>query len=210
MPRPPITRAHPYTPKRGRFADQTFHTERDYRNALARAKGLRSWSEQQRQSRKVRSGKDVSTLRPSEQQARRRALDAVRLMRDEGRSLSRAAKAAGTTVAAVKRHAGAALETAERGRYRAKASDRLLRPMLVPTPDGPVTLDVRDSRAASLLGRYWAAVGRYLETGDDGPLRRLRGKGITVNKRFYPLITDPHALDRLADGGELSFSDLYE
>ncbi len=46
MARPPITRAHPYTPQRGRFAGVTFTSERQYRNALARAKGFASWSAQ--------------------------------------------------------------------------------------------------------------------------------------------------------------------
>ncbi len=210
MARPAITRANPYTPSRGVAAGITFTSERQYRNYLARNKGYRSWGEQQRAVRKVRTGGDVSRLSPTEQAARRRALDALSRMRNDGLSLSSAAREAGTTVAAVKRHAGSALAKTGRGRYEVKPSDRLVRPMLVPTSTGPITLDIRDSRTASLLGRYWAAVGRYLETGDDGALRRLRGKGITVNKRFYPLIIDLDVLDQFADGGELSFADLYD
>ncbi len=210
MARPPITRARPYTPSRGAVAGITFTSERQYRNALAREKGFRSWGEQQQAVRNVRSGQDVGRLRPAEQQARARALDAVSRMRHDQLSLSHAARAAGTTVAAIKRHAGPALDQTTRGTYRAKSSDRLVRPMLVPTVGGPITLDVRDSRSASLLGRYWSAVRQYLETGDAGPLRKLRGRSITVKKRAYPLITDPNALDTLADGGELSFDDIYE
>jgi hypothetical protein len=210
MARAPITRSNPYTPQSGAVAGITFTSERQYRNALARAKGYRSWGAQQQAMRKIRSGQDVGRLRPSERQARAKALDALSRMRHENLSLTQAAKATGTTVAAIKRHAGTALEQTARGAYRAKPSDRLVRPMMVPTVHGPIPLDIRDSRAASLLGRYWSAVRYYLETGDAGPLRKLHGKGVTVAKRFYPLITDPNALDTLADGGELSFDDIYE
>ncbi len=210
MARKPITKANPYTPKRGQFAGRTFYTERGYRNALARAKGLRSWSEQQRQARTVRSASDVARLRSSEQEARARSLDALSRMRHDGLPLGKAAKAAHTTAAAVQRHAGSALEKTPGGRYRAKHDDRLVRPMLVPTRNGPVTLDIRNSRSASLVGAYWSAVRHYLETGNERPLRRFRGKGVTVNKRFYPLITDLDVLDALGDAGELRFDSVYE
>lgn len=212
MPRPPITRANPYTPDRGKVAGVTFTSERQYRNALAREKGYRSWGDQQQAAKRTRSGADVAKLRPDEQQARRRALDAVSLMRKDGLSLGKAAQAAGTTRAAMKRHAGPALEKDRRGGFSAKASDRLVRPMLVPTTGGPITLDVRDSRTASKIGAYHNAVNVYLDTGDDRALRAFRGRrgGVTVGKRFYPFITDTSILDYLADAGELAFDDLYD
>jgi hypothetical protein len=83
-------------------------------------------------------------------------------------------------------------------------------PMLVPDVLGPIALDVRDPRARSALGAYWSAVGRHLETGDGRALRRFSGQGITVNKRFYPFITDPDTLRDLADGDVLTFDDIYE
>ena len=212
MARPPITRDRPYAPKSGKLAGLTFTSERQYRNALARERGFRSWGEQQQAAKRTRSGADVAKLRPDEQQARRRALNAVSLMRKDGLSLGNAAKAAGTTVNAIKRHAGPALERDDRGAYRAKASDRLVRPMLVPTPDGLITLDVRDSRTASKIAAYHNAVKVYLDTGDDTGLRRFSGRrgGVTVGKQFYPFVTDTSILDRLADAGELGFDDLYD
>ncbi|MDQ3642777.1 MAG: hypothetical protein M3450_15230, partial [Actinomycetota bacterium] len=165
MARPPITRANPYTPNRGKVAGVTFTSERQYRNALAREKGYRSWGDQQQAAKRTRSSADVAKLRPDEQQARRRALDAVSLMRKNGLSLKQASRAAGTTVNAIKRHAGPALERGDRGAYRAKTSDRLVRPLLVPTTGGLITLDVRDSRTASKIGAYHNAVKLYLDTG---------------------------------------------
>ena len=77
MPRLPITRARPYTPQRGSLAGQTFHSERQYRNALARSHGFKSFATQQRSAKVVRSRAAYEKLRPSEREARDRALDAI-------------------------------------------------------------------------------------------------------------------------------------
>ncbi len=212
MPRPSVTRANPYTPTRGVAAGVTFTSERQYRNFLARAKGYRSWAAQQEQARRIRSTEDLARLRPAEQAARGRALEALGLMRRDGLTLGKAAKAVNTTPAAVKRHAGAGLTREGQGRYVAKPVDRLYRPMRAPTPAGVVTLDVRDSRAASKVGDYWNAVRRYLATGDETALHQFRGRrgGVTVGKRFYPFVTDPDHLDALFDTGDLDFDDIYD
>lgn len=209
MARAPITRRNPYTPKSGTVAGITFTSERQYRNALARAKGFTSWSQQQKQVRNVRSAEDVGKLRPAEREARSRALDALSRMRTDNLSLKAAAREAGTTVNAVKRHAGNALGKTSGGQFRAKRSDRLIRSVRFPTETGSIGLDVKDSRSASRIAAYWNAVKRYIETGDAAGLRRFRGKVVRVNKRGYPFITDTKALDRLADAGELDFDDLY-
>ena len=108
MPRPPITKARPYTPQSGAFKGRTFHTEREYRNALAKLKGFGSWHEQQRAAKKV-TPKSFGDLRPSQKQARARALDALSKVR-HGETLTRAAKEAGTTPNTVARYAGEQLQ----------------------------------------------------------------------------------------------------
>lgn len=210
MARPPITRARPYTPSSGAVAGITFTSERQYRNALARAKGYPSWGAQQQAVQKVRNSGDVAGLRPDERKARGRALDALSKMRSDGLSLQAAAKASGTTVNAVKRHAGPALEKTSTGRVRAKPSDRLTRTLNFPTETGMIGLDVKDSRSAKRIAEYWNAVKRYTEHGDASGLRKFRGKSVRVNKRAYLFITDLDILDRLADAGELGFDDLYD
>lgn len=209
MPRPAVTRANPYSPRRGRFAGQTFTSERQYRNALARAKGYASWSAQQRVRRSAGSVAAIRHLRPAEGQARDRALDALQLMRREGLSLARAAQLTGTTPNAVHRHAGRALEQTGSGTYRVKPYDRLVRQIRFLTREGVIVLPVRDSRSASTIARYMSAVDHYLRTGDDSRLRRFRGKGVWVEKRFRPFLTDLDLLDHLANAGEVSFEELY-
>ena len=79
MARPPITRANPYTPHRGQFAGQTFHSERQYRNALARIKGFSSWGAQQAAAKPVRSFAALTAFRSTERDAARRALGGPRV-----------------------------------------------------------------------------------------------------------------------------------
>jgi hypothetical protein len=205
-PRPPISKARPWTPSRGPFAGRTFTSEREYRNALAQRKGLHSWHEQQRLPRQVRRSEQLWALHPSEREARRAALEAVALMRREGLSLSEAADQAGTTTAAVLRHAGPALEQ-EQGRYRARRGDRLLRVMVVLGSDGVThEVEVRGSRAASLVSEHWAALQHYLHTGDDSRLQALEGKTVAG----IPLETDPDRIDEWERRGELEIDDIYD
>jgi hypothetical protein len=154
----------------------------------------------------VRTSEQLSALRPSEREARRRAFDALALMRREGLSLRSAAAQAGATPAAVLRHAGPALEQ-EHGRYQAKRSDRLLRVMSVLGADGVVhEVEVRGSRQASLVGEHWAAIGHYLQTGDDSRLAALDGKTVAG----IPLETTPEMLDEWERRGELEIDDIYD
>jgi hypothetical protein len=206
VPRPPITRARPYTPGKGLFAGQTFHSERQYRNALARKRGYRSWYSQQRTRPAARGPRAVRLLRASEREARGRALEALSIMRRDGVSLNKAARRAGTTPNNVLRHAGPALERRD-GRYSAAPADRLSRLMLVLGRDvGIVTVSVRGSRRASLIGGHWNAVHAYLATGSSSALRPYTGRSV-AGVEFE---TDLDVIDELACAGELEFEDIYE
>jgi hypothetical protein len=105
MSRPPITHGRPYTPRSGALAGRTFHSEREYRNALARLKGYRSWGQQQRNRPAAVSEEEVRSLTTAEASARARALRALARMRREDISLGEAAAREGTTPNTVIRHA---------------------------------------------------------------------------------------------------------
>jgi hypothetical protein len=195
-----------YQPKRGRFAGREFASYRQYRNALAREHGFRSWAEQQRAPRVVKNRAELARLHPKEREARRAALDALALMRRDGLSLREAAARAGTSPTTVHRHAGPALEL-ERGRYRARPGDRLLRMMTVLGSGGVQReVEVRGSRAASLVGEHWAAIGVYLESGDETRLRALEGKRVAG----IWLETDPDTIEEWQRRGELELDDIYD
>jgi hypothetical protein len=83
----------------------------------------------------------------------------------------------------------------------------LLRVMAVFGADGVVHMvEVRGSRAASLVSRHWGATYRYFLTGDDTELRALEGKrvaGITLQ-------TDLDAIDEWLTRGELELEEIYD
>jgi hypothetical protein len=134
----------------------------------------------------------------------------VSKMRSDDVSLPQASREFGVDSRTVVRSARSALKRLSNGRYAAKPTDNLLRVLVMPTSDGLREIGVRDSREASLIGKYWAAVQKYLETGDATALRRLRRKQITdASGASVPLIKDLAELDRLGSAGVLSFESLY-
>lgn len=125
-------------------------------------------------------------------------------------SVRKASEQFGIDPRVVIRLCGSALHKQPNGRYVAKPSDRLLRVLAVPTMDGIREVALRDSRQSSRLGQYWAAVQRYLQTGDDSTLRTFAGQSIkAVGGQEVELITNLDDLDHLGSAGAFSFESLY-
>jgi hypothetical protein len=103
-----------------------------------------------------------------------------------------------------------ALRKRKNGQHVAKPTDARLRRLLIPTPGGVREVAIRGFEQASRLGKYWAAVQKYLQTGDDSALLRFKGKGFTDasgKRHLFP--TDLKQLDRQASAGVLSFESIY-
>jgi hypothetical protein len=131
-------------------------------------------------------------------------------MRSGRISLRRASKEIGINPDVVLKFGRSALRKRKNGKYAARKTDHLLRILSVLTPEGRSEIAVRDSHQASMLGKYWASVQRYLQTGDDSALRKFKGKKITdASGKRHPLITDLSQLDALGSAGVLSFESLY-
>jgi catechol 2,3-dioxygenase-like lactoylglutathione lyase family enzyme len=141
-------------------------------------------------------------------QAERRALKALSFMR-QGLSRAKAADRARTTPRTIQKYARKAIRRRE-GTYHALPTDQMRRPMRVLTEQGVTVADVKSSRTASRLARYWGAVDYYLRTGDRARLRRYEGKRLRAGGHLFEFITDPDLLARLAEVGEVRFEDLYE
>jgi hypothetical protein len=75
------------------------------------------------------------------------------------------------------------------GRIRATKSDRLVRYLQIPGPDGPRDITVRGSKAASKFANYKAAINRLLR-GDRNAMAPWHGKRIAG----IELITDTKTL----------------
>ena len=102
------------------------------------------------------------------------------------------------------------MRKARNGRYVAKASDRLLRVLLIPTLTGLREVAFRDSRTASQTAEYWDAVQRYLQRGDESALRHFEGVVVKdAQGNEIALLTSIQDLNRLGHAGVLSFESLY-
>lgn len=139
-----------------------------------------------------------------------RVLSAISKMRSDKVSLTQAAHDAGTSPRTVTKWGKSALRKKRSGKYAAKASDKLLRIVMIPTPEGMREIGVRESKQVSLLAEYWNALHRYLQTGDAKLLKTFQGKQIKdANGMDIPLSTALPVLNRLGSAGVLSFESLY-
>ncbi len=146
------------------------------------------WTKQSKRTIKRRSMR-IRELPERSQPARDRALHALAAMR-HGASLSRAARDNSVTPRTIKRYAGSALvQDRPGGRIRATKSDRLVRYLRIPGPDGPRDVTVRGSKPASEFAQYKAAINRLLR-GDRDAMSPWHGKKIAG----IELITDTKTL----------------
>lgn len=160
--------------------------------------------------RRPRSAEQYSKLSAADQRRYDSALHVLSTMRQRGISLSAAARENGVSLNAVKQFAGSGLRKNGKGRYVARASDSLLRVLVMPTRSGLAEIAISGSRDATLLGDYWNAVHLFLETGDDSKLRTFRGKSVAaVDGSRVTLMTDLDELERLGSAGVLSFESIY-
>jgi hypothetical protein len=128
----------------------------------------------------------------------------------QGMTLPRAAKEYGLKPKIVSSLGRPALIKKKNGRYVAKKTDQLLRVVNALTTEGRKEIATRDSRQASLVGGHWAAVQKYLQTGDGSALLRFKGKRVTdARGKRYLLLTDPQEIERLGSAGVLRFESMY-
>jgi hypothetical protein len=126
-----------------------------------------------------------------------------------GMTLPKAAREFGLAPKTVISFGRSALRKQKNGRYVAKKIDQLLRVVNVLTTDRK-EIATRDSRQASLVGGHWAAVQKFLQTGDDSALLKFAKKRIVdARRKRYPLLTDLKELERLASAGVLRFESMY-
>jgi hypothetical protein len=145
----------------------------------------------------------VSVSEPPERSvsARDRSLHALADMR-HGASISQAARDRGVTTRTIKKYVGSALlQDRPGGRIRPTRSDRFIRYLQIPGPDGPVEIRAHGSKEATEVARYKAAVNRFLG-GDRKALAPWRGKKIAG----VQLVTDRKTLKGLAKDEQLPYS----
>jgi hypothetical protein len=133
--------------------------------------------------------------------ARGRSLKTLWAVR-QGEIFSKAARYNGVTTRTVRRYVGSALvQDRPGGRIRATKSDRLVRYLQIPGPDGPREITARGSKVASEFARYKADVNRLLR-GDRHAMDKWKGRKIAG----VELVTDPKTLIEQARKDLLPYS----
>jgi hypothetical protein len=132
------------------------------------------------------------------------------LMRSGELSFSGACREVGLSQKAVLQLARPAFRKQRNGRYKAKSVDHLLRVIVLPIKGQLQEIGLNDSREATLAGKLWVAIERYLDTGDEAPLRKIRRKTLLdANGKRIRFVRDFAELDRLASAGVLRFDSIY-
>ena len=139
-----------------------------------------------------------SLLKPKEALTRERSLEAIRLMRNKGYSLTKASKVAGTTPETVRKHTGAIKKVGSY--YVPKKYDTVSREMRINSRGKEIWINVKDSRHASTIGKYHNAVKQYLSTGNESYLKPFRNKRIRDSEgNYHTLETNPHSLHEIQE-----------
>lgn len=84
------------------------------------------------------------------------------------------------------------------GKLVVKRWDRITRPMKINTDGKEKSIEIRDSRTASVVGRYHNAIKQFLNTGDKSKLFKFRNKKVKAsNGKIYRLETRPEEIIRI-------------
>lgn len=183
---------------------------RGHRRPRGKARVYRS---RQKRIRIPRTAKQFFAKSNEFQDTWARVTHVISKMRANRVSLRTASRDFGLDPRVVARFGKSALRKRKNGQYVAKRVDKLLRVLSVPSTDergGKREIATRNSREATVVGKFWAAAQKYLQTGDSSALKKLRRKYIIdASGKRVPLLTDLAELDRLGSAGVLSFESLY-
>lgn len=150
------------------------------------------------------------TLSPREKLSREKSLEVLSDMRRNHKSLTKASRDKGISIKSVLDNIRAFKKVGNR--WIPKAYDRISRVMAINEDGRIVSIEIKDSRTASKIGRYHNAVKKYLETGDDSELKKFEGMKIKdAQGNTHTLETDTKAIDEIAEGiEEPEFYDIYK
>lgn len=150
------------------------------------------------------------TLNSKEQSARDRALGVLSHARGSNQSLSRLARERKISVRSVLRATDGFRKVG--GRWKATKIDHISRIMKINENGRELFIETRDSRSASLIGKYHSAVREYLNTGNISVLDEFKGKRVKDSSgKYHTLETNPNALKEInARIEEPEFQDIYQ
>jgi len=113
-----------------------------------------------------------TSLSPKQKSNRERSLDVLNTARKSNQSLSRISKNHGISVPTVIRNTNAFKKV--NGKWEAKKFDRISRVLKIDEKGREKSIEIRDSRTASVIGRYHNAVKILLNTGNKDQLQNFK------------------------------------
>jgi len=130
-------------------------------------------------------------LSPRQKMLREKSLTVLSELRNtKTKTLPQAASDNDITVKNVIKHTNGFKKV--NGKFVVKRWDRISRPMRINTDGKDQSVEIRDSRTASVVGRYHNAVKQFLNTGDKNNLIKFRNKKVKdSNGKIHRLETDP-------------------
>jgi hypothetical protein len=154
------------------------------------------------------SAPNQSTIRAPKPISDERLQLALRVLRQE-RNFATAARAARISPERLRKYAVEHALIEKSGR-RWQTRPDLPRRMLIFSSGKSLAITVGDFESASLVGRYMAAVGRFLETNNCSVLTPFVGQSVRdVARTEHPFETRPNVLYRLSAAGEHTFEQIY-
>jgi hypothetical protein len=127
-----------------------------------------------------------------------------------GGGLANAAKALRISRERLRRYVGENADFGRDGRQWRIVVDRRRFQLPLYTA-GKMRRIIVNADGASELGRYMAAVGKFLRTNRAAGLEPFEGRGVVnASGQFVPFETDPNALYALDAKGELTFHQIYQ
>ena len=136
-------------------------------------------------------------LTPRQKLLREKSLTVVSELRNtKTKTLPQAANDNSITVKNVIRHTNGFKKV--NGKPVVKRWDRITRVMRINTDRKEKSVEIKDSRTASVVGRYHNAVKQFLNSGDKTKLTKFRNKKIKdSNGRLHRLETNPNEIIKI-------------
>lgn len=120
--------------------------------------------------------KSWSDLTPRQKNKRTIALDVITQSKNTKKSLSVITKEKGISFRTVQNHTNAFKK--QNGRWIPKRFDRISRMLVINENGKAKSIEIKDSRIASVIGSYHNAVKTYLDTGNSESIKKFSKKKI--------------------------------
>jgi len=150
-----------------------------------------------------------STLTPRQKLLRKKSLEVLSQTRKSKKSVSKIAKEQRISLRTVLHNTNAYKK--KKRRWITKQFDTVPRVMKINEKGREVSIQINDSRTATLIGRYHNAVKKFLNTGDKKSLRRFRKKKIKdIDGNIHSFETNPASIIQINERiEEPEFYELY-